>query len=153
MSLPRLVTFRLIPNLRFSARRAVGFLEGDSQMDAAQEYANLDTNDKYTMDRRIEHWALPMDGPKAWFHGWPNDKKFHECFVFKLNEHRLYGFLCNPLPKSIPRFRLCVLLIYAAKHQWNSERTILKHVEQWRTNSAAKQAIAYVYPDGKVLTQ
>jgi hypothetical protein len=143
----------VVPDLRFSARRAVGFLDGDPQMDAAGNYAGFGTNDKSTMNRRIEHWALPKDGPKAWFHGWPNDKKYRECFVFKLNEHRLYGFLCNPLPNSNPRFQLCTLIIYTAKYERKTERTILKKVEQWRTSSAVREAIAYVYPDGKVVTQ
>ena len=148
MAPPRyLLTFRLISGLRFSKVRAVGFLEGHPEMDAASAYAGFGVNERQTMNRRIEHWALPNDKPKKWFHGFPNDRICKECFVFKLGDHRLYGFLCNPLPKSDSRFRLCVLVIYAEKHQWETEPAIKRKIEQWRTHAAVKDAIAYTYKD------
>lgn len=116
-------------------------------MDAASAYASLNAGDRQTINRNIEHWALPSDQPKTWLHGFPNDRICKKCFVFRLGDHRLYGFLCNPLPKSDGRFQLCVLLIHSDKHQWETEPSIKRKIEQWRTHPAVKDAIAYVYKD------
>jgi hypothetical protein len=151
------LTFRLVPGLRFSRARAVGFLEGHPDMNAAGAYASFGVTEQWDINRRMEQWALPSDTPERWFHGFPTDRICKECFVFKLDDHRLYGFLCNPLPKSDGRFRLCVLIIHATKHKWKTEPLIKRKIEQWRVHSAVKQAIAYTYDDdpkgGKQWTQ
>src|ERR1035441_9521537 len=144
---PILLTFRLIPGLRFSAARVVGVLEGHGELDAWSEYDNFVSKTKAAMSRRMERWALPSDTPTKWFHGFPNDRKHDQCFVFKFGEHRLYGFLCNPQPRSNPRFRLCVLTIYRAKHEWETDDSVLPQVEQWRTNPASREAVAHIYPE------
>lgn len=146
--MPKTLTFRLAPRVQVLSR-AVGFLEGYGDLDAGLAYDGFPESLQVEMRARMEHWVAGNDGPKQWFHGFPAWPKYKECFVFKSSEHRLYGFQCNPRPKSNPRFRLCVLCIHVTKHQRHTDETILKRVEEWRNHSGARDAIGNIYKEHK----
>jgi hypothetical protein len=143
---PVLNSFRLIAGLASPDRRAVGFLEGHQQLNAADEFEELRSKDRDTLRQRMDRWCSGMPGPKKYFHGW-DDSPYRECMVFKLNDNRFYGFKCHPLPSSSPAFLLCVLNIHAYKHENETEMAELDRVNDWRTSLAAQLAIARVYPE------
>jgi hypothetical protein len=144
--LPVLLSFRLIPNLASPDRRAVGFLEGHGQLNAADEFEELRSKERDTLRQRMDRWCDGMPGPKEYFHGW-DDPLYKECMVFRLNDNRFYGFKCHPLPQSRPAFLLCVLNIHAYKHENRTDKAELNRVNEWRTSLAAQSAIAKVYPE------
>ena len=139
---PEPLTFRLVPYVQVSSQRAVGFLAGHSELDAWETYDTFDTQQKRAVNVRMEHWIAGNNRPGTMFHGFPNRSGYEECFVFKYQEHRFYGFLCNPLPESNGRFPLCALTTYDWKSEWETDESILPEVEQWRTNS-----VGFVYPE------
>lgn len=141
---PSKLTFTKVPGISVSKGRGIGFLEGDTQLDAGDSFRALTEKEDMTMRARMDRWIDGLNGPAKYFHGFQDYKELH---VFRLGDDRFYGFLCNPMPKSDGRFLLCALCIYDAKHKWETEDTIKKRIEQWRTNQAAIQAIAMVYPD------
>jgi hypothetical protein len=144
--LPLFLSFRLIAGLSSSDRRAVGFLEGHGQLNAADEYEELRSKDKDTLRARMSRWCDGMPGPKKYFHGWDN-QPYRECMVFKLNDDRFYGYTCHPLPESSPAFWLCVLNIHASKREHETDYAELDRVNEWRTSSAARSAIAKTYTE------
>lgn len=143
---PILLSFRLIPNLSSPGRRAVGFLEGDKQLDAAVEFDDLRSKDTDTLRSHMDRWCDGHLGPKAWFHNF-DEPEYRECMVFKLKDHRFYGFKCHPLLISSREFLLCVLSIHAYKREWEKDDAELDRVNQWRTNRGAQSAIAQVYSE------
>ena len=144
--LPVLLSFRLIAGLSSPGRRAVGILEGHRELNAADEFEDLRSKDKDSLRARMDRWCDGHPGPKKWFHGW-NEPGYRECMVFKLNDHRFYGFKCHPLPNSNPAFLLCVLNIHVYKRETETDDAELDRVSQWRTNLGAQSAIAQVYSE------
>jgi len=96
---------------------------------------------RYSMDR----WSSGIDGPNARCHPFPGT----DYFVFKqvAEGHRFYGYLYHPLPKTNPRFLLCVLTTYAQKREDKTDPADLGRVKQWMNAPASKAAISVVYAD------
>lgn len=145
---PVTYTFRLVPGIRMSSGRAIGFLEGYPDLNAASSYAQFQGKLLNEMNANMQRWVDGHNKPKTRFHGFKDrdDKKYRDCFVFKHQQHRLYGFLCHP-KKDVPSFQLCVLTTYVTKNEWETDETVLKEVELWRTRLVTQQAIKGVYPD------
>jgi hypothetical protein len=127
-------------------RRAIGFLEGEGWLDAGRTFNALHGNEEQDVRNRIDHWLSGAVHDK-YHHGFPNDPRHRECYVFKHQSLRFYGFLCNPKPKTDAGFRLCVLTEAATKYQWSTESTILDHAMQMLADLRAIEAIAKEYPE------
>jgi hypothetical protein len=99
-------TIKRVEGLRESNRRAVVFLccPADKQIDAELHYRRLNRKGERELLDRFDHW---IDGGTAdkYFHGWPSGANYANCFVFKRQRHRFYGFLFNPTLFSNPRFK------------------------------------------------
>jgi hypothetical protein len=140
------LTFRLLTGCRQSPLRGIGFLRGHGELDAGSVFDAFEgSNDGRYFRASMDAWLDGANGPSTRFHNFKNDSRFRECLVFKCDEHRLYGFLCNPKDDDA-RFQLCALCIHAFKHEHASDRAELKRVDEWRTNLATTAAIAVVYP-------
>lgn len=140
-----------IEQLKMSARRGVVFLccQEDDELDAAVVFAGLEDKKDRDLRSRFEHW---IDGGtnNKWFHGF-NEKDYRECFVFKWKEkrqhHRLYGFLCHPMPRTNGRFQICVLISHAEKNQIETDITELDGVNALRSDPSVNVAITMRFPD------
>lgn len=141
------MTFRSVPRLQAGRGRAVGFLEGHGELNGGSEFDSLGVSDERAMRANMEHWVAGNNQPTTRFHGFPSDPDHEHCFVFKHGEHRFYGFLCHPRPKTNPRFQLCVICIYVPKHQWKTEAAVLNRVKGWLIASGAVAAIKQIYPE------
>jgi hypothetical protein len=99
------------------------------------------------LNSRFGHW-LARAVFKKYFHGFGG--KYSACFVFKWEQrhipHRLYGFLCHPMPQSFPAFELCVLTCFATKGD-DTNYTILDRINRLLVDMAVKEAIAQTYPE------
>jgi len=150
---PDAITFRLVAEMRQGSRRAVGFLEGQRELDAAEWFYSLKTSRKRFVLDSMEDWASGGTDITTRYHGSPNDREFPHSFVFKAKErrlgHRFYGYLYNPEPKTNSRLQICVLCIHAFKNEKDTDRAELKRVDDWRNSNAAQAAIRVVYPDKK----
>jgi hypothetical protein len=143
--MPPTVTFRLLAGCRPSMERGVGFLEGHSELNAGAAFDGLGGNNARALRSHMDQWLDGAYGPKTHFHTFKSDFEHRNCFVFKYNEHRLYGFLCHP-KDSDPRFQLCSLCIYATKREHHTDKSELDRVEQWCRSVGAQTAIAKAYP-------
>lgn len=145
------LSFRMVPETRRSERRGIGFLEGHGELNAATVFDDLSAKPKRDLRAFMGEWVSGKDRPESRFHGWPNDEECKMCFVFKAKEknrnHRFYGYLCNPLTKTNPPFRLCVLCIQALKKERESDRSELLRVKIWSESTAAQEAIRQFFPD------
>lgn len=150
---PEVIKFRLVPRVRQGSRRAVGFLEGHQELDAAEKFDNLGPNCKKFVLASMEEWASGGKDITTRFHGFPNDREYQLSFVFKAKEkrlgHRFYGYLYQPEPMTNPRLQICVLCIHALKDEAETDRAELKRVDDWRKSDAAQVAIRVEYPDKK----
>lgn len=148
-----IITFRLVPQIRSNEHRAVGFLKGHRQLNAAAEFDALDEKLKNFIRVSMELWVDGMPQPTTRLHGFLSDTEYWMCFVFKAKEkrqnHRFYGYLYNSLPNLNPRFQLCVLCIHAMKKENDTDRSELLRVKTWHSGDVAKQAIRVVFPDQK----
>ncbi|SRR6266404_5581028 len=146
--MPPALTFRLLTACRASAERSIGFLEGHSELTAGAAFDGFGGTNARAFRSRMDQWLDGAQGPNSYFHNFKHDLEHRNCFVFKYNEHRLYGFLYHPRD-DIPRFQLCSLCIYATKHEHHSDRSELDRVEQWRKSLGAQEAISRTYPKRK----
>ncbi|MFZ3342959.1 MAG: hypothetical protein WA213_18905 [Terriglobales bacterium] len=137
------LSFKSIKGLSSPDRRGVGLLEGHQELNAGDEFDDLSNKETDRLLAIMSRWCDGFLGPKKWFHNFDDT----ELMVFKLNEHRFYGYRYHPLPISNPAFLLCVLTIHVEKREWESDSAELDRVDQWRTNPRAKEAIAKVYPE------
>ena len=150
--------FTKLEGQRTSKRRGVGFLEeivdeGEaSRLDAKEEFESLSEKKERDVRARIDYWIDGGPPNDRWFHGWPNDYEVRECFCFRWDDrrehHRLYGFLCNPQPKSNARFQLCVLTYHDVKNDESTNRNLLLKSMSLYNSRIARMAISFVFPDG-----
>lgn len=148
---PKSLTFRLVPGVTPSTGRAIGFLEGDAQLDAGETFDSLSEKARQTLMSRMDWWVAGNDLPSEWFHGFPNSRYYKDCFTFKWKEkrvgNRLYAFLCHPRTKSDRSFQLCALCIHAIKTEFETEQSELDRVNQWHHNGGTREAITTHYPE------
>jgi hypothetical protein len=132
-------------------RRGLAFLicESDKNINAKTVFGGLKDNKERMLRTRFDYW---LDGGinDDWFHGWPNDPSYKECFVFKWNDrrlhHRLYGLLCNPLDRYT-WFQLCVLVSHAKKNTWKTDPAELDAVIKLREKTEVKEAVKRAVKD------
>jgi len=138
------ISFRLVPDMRQGKGRAVGMLEGHPDLCAGTLIA-LPAKDAKYQRYSMERWASGLDGPQSRCHRFDGT----DYFVFKdvARQHRFYGFLCHPLPKTNKRFFLCVLTTYANKKEDKTDPADLPRAKAWMDAPATKAAIKLVYPD------
>jgi hypothetical protein len=145
--------FTVVPMLRQSNRRSIGFLEcdEDSDLDAKDEFEALNLNKERDVRKKFDSW---IDGIRNdnWYHGWPNDEQVKECWSFRWddrgNKHnRFYGFLYNPLPKTNASFQVCVLTYHDVKNTWDTDRKLLTDSMLLRGAVAVRNAISMVFDD------
>jgi hypothetical protein len=140
-----------------SDRRGVGFLEEivdegeESSLDAKSKFGSLLAKRDRDVRSRVDYWISGAPPNDRWFHGWPNDHEVRDCFCFRWNErtqhHRLYGFMCNPQPKTCARFQLCVLTYHDVKNDGSTDRTLLLRSMKLSGNALVRGAISLEFPD------
>jgi hypothetical protein len=126
-----------IDGLKPSERRAIIFLVNDGEPNAATTFDALKEKQKREVLTRFDFWISGGVHDK-FFHGWPNVPEYKQCFVFKWKHrsqnHRLYGFLCHPRPRTHPRFHVCVLFSHATKNTWETDPRELDGANELRNN-------------------
>lgn len=133
-------------------QRGIAFLVcvTDKNINAKSIFQKLKPKQERELRTRFDYW---LDGGvnNKWFHGWPNNDRYKDCFVFKWKEsnrhHRLYGFLCNPL-KDRPSFRLCILSGHAWKNTWETDLSELDGVIKISKDISIHDAIEKVFREG-----
>ena len=137
----------------FSFRhRALGFIAAEDvpELDAKEHFESLEVKDSDLVRSRFGHWLEGKVYDK-YFHGWPNNQKYKECFVFKWEKkrkpQRQYGFLCHPKPQPAEKgFVLCVLAYFDTKED-TTDYTILDRLNKLRQDLNVTQAIKKQYPE------
>jgi hypothetical protein len=126
------------------SRKGVAFLlSNDGRINAKNIFKNLDKKSKYTLMTRFEYWQSGKTH-KKYFHSWDQSEfqgKYTNCFVFKLRNHRFYGFLRSKIKKLHPEYQVCVLVLYAEKEERETYEPDLKKVETIRTTLAVQKAV------------
>jgi hypothetical protein len=145
-------SFRLPSGFRFT-RRAIGFLEStDGELDAGSVYDGLNGKVLLDVSTRFDHW-LQGNVYDKYFHGFSDEHR--DCFTFKWHvkrqEHRFYGFLCNPRPQTDAGFRICVLVYSVPKNEWETDLSVLARILRLQFDLRVAEAIAKVYPEFKGL--
>ncbi|MFH0958237.1 MAG: hypothetical protein V1897_05990 [Pseudomonadota bacterium] len=126
-------------------RRGLAFLicQGDQDVNAKVVFDMLIPKREREIRTRFDHW---LDGGtnKKWFHGWPDNPNYKDCFVFKWREnrqhHRFYGFLCHPLPLDLG-FQFCVLVSHAKKNTWETNPSELDRLNEIKIRDGVRTAI------------
>ena len=141
-----------VSGLRISTRRAVAFLrcDGNQQIDAMSVFDGLKKERERELRERLDYW---IDGGThdKYFHGWPNNPVYKQCFVFKWKEnrmcHRMYGFLIHPTPNLDASFQVCVLVSHASKAQWDTDIRELDGSKALSKDPLVIAAVAEEFPD------
>lgn len=138
-----------VAGLKQSKRRAIAFL-ASKETNTGTAFSSLSARREREVRDRFDYW---VDGfhKDTYFHGWPNNPKYKDCWVFKWRdrrtEQRLYGFLCHPMPTRNPQFLLCVLCFHAPKNERATDGWILARLVALRAKPEVRIAIAAVFPD------
>lgn len=150
-------SIKAISGLAASTRRSVVFLLSDEcNLDAETRFSSMNepnksrSNQQRNVLNRMDYWIGGGHNDR-WFHGWPNQPRYASCFTFKWNyrdiDQRFYGFLCNPLRESNPRFQLCVLHSHGEKVQQNTEPGFLELAIRLSKTPSVVKAIEEIFPD------
>src|SRR5271167_1360959 len=108
--MPVTLTFRSLTGCRLSEERGIGFLEGHRELNAGAKFDRLRGANERAIRSRMDEWLDGANGPKSHFHNFKYDAHHRNCFVFKYNENRFYGFLCHPKDTE-QWFQLCSICI------------------------------------------
>jgi hypothetical protein len=99
---------------------------------------------------RFDHW-LQGNAHDKYFHGWPNNPRYKECFVFKGKDgrrhQRLYGFLTHPRPRTAARLLVCVLASHAQKNTEETDPAELNGMNSLRVDVDVIRAVGRAYPE------
>ena len=141
-------TFTHTNDFKRSGVRSVGFLEEDGSQDlnAKSEYEALSQKGAWAIRTRVDHWVDGNNVPPRYFHGWNTDG-YRECFVFKKDEDRFYGFKCHPMPRTKAGFEMCVLTFHDSKFEEDSNYTLLDRINILRKHPSVIAAIRKKYPE------
>jgi hypothetical protein len=154
-----------ISGLAVNEHRAVVFLESDTDNElnakSAFELMRKSKKQQKLALKFMTHFDLWIGGGQfndKYFHGFPNDPKYKECFTFKASQGkkknlRFYGFLCNPMPKTNKPFRVCVLVVFAVKNDWLTDPKHLALAESLRTNPLVKAYVEMEFPEKGIKQQ
>lgn len=145
------ISYRLVPGVRQSARRGIGFLEGHSELNAGPEFDALTVKTRNDLLTFMQEWVNGQRIPDTRFHEFKSKPRYRDCVVFKprggkreSKQDRYYGYICHP--SSERRFQACVLCISAEKDQMATDDAELERVIQWQATSAAVAAVNMRYP-------
>ena len=141
------IKFRLFTGVRQGDRRKVGLLEGREELDTTSGIASLAGNQRRDLLSRVQRWLDGANDPKRWFHNFPDDPVCPACFVFKVGDHRFYGYLCHPLPKTNRALQVCVLCSHVLKHEWETDPAEKALVNRWFLSNEGKETLAKVFDD------
>jgi len=141
----------LIGGLRSNNHRGLAFLEcaDDRWINAKQAFDGFKETTKRKLRSRFDYW---LDGNRfdKYFHGWPNDPRYKECFVFKWRRgrthHRLYGFLIHPR-FLMPRFQVCILISYGRKNEEHTDPLHLERANELRIKADVIEAVKEAFPE------
>jgi hypothetical protein len=143
-----------IDGLKPSDRRGIVFLvrEDDDGLDAARTFKAFASKQEREVRNRFDYW-IGGGVCDRYFHGWPNRAEYKQCFVFKWTDrkgnHRFYGFLCHPQPRTNPRFQLCVIASHAIKRRWSTDPRELDGTNALRVCLEVMAAIRGSFPERK----
>jgi hypothetical protein len=140
----------LVEGVQASSHRGVCFLESgsDGDVNGKAVFDGLKAKLRNDVLSRFDYW---LGGGKQdkYFHGWPGDRGYKWCFVFKWKEagtyHRLYGFLFHLPTSSDPGFQVCVLVSHARKNSQNTDPSELEAVMRLRNKPEVIAAVKKAY--------
>ena len=89
-----------------------------------------------------------LDGQNfdKYFHGWVNEPNYKDCFVFKLQKLRLFGFLCKP-KNDAPDFQLCVLASHSIKDGWEADTAEKNRMNTLKNDPKVIEALKRITDD------
>lgn len=140
-------TVQRISGLRPSATRGLAFLEcrDDLEVNAKAAFEKLKEKKRNDLRGRFDLW-LDEGRCDLYFHGWPNNPDYKNCWVFKWRSpgayHRLYGFLIK-----VKGFVVCVLVSHAQKNTAHTDPSELKGAEVFRLNMEVNMAAREEFPE------
>jgi len=129
-------------------KRGVAFLvSDDSKINAYEFFCKLKERDvrKKQLNTRFDSWRDGQPEKNHRYHGWNKSDfkgRYKQCFVFKYERNRVYGFLCNPKTNN-KSYQLCVLVRHALKNQAETDETELKIVNEIGLNLNVRRAVNY----------
>lgn len=140
MAIEGKVLIELIDGLQVG-RRGLAWLiinPADKHITAKKVFDKLKDNHQLTLLTRFDYW-LEENPYKKYFHGW-DELDYKDCFVFKLNKQRFFGFLCNPNAAN-PEFRLCVLASHSTKEGWEADKSEKDRMNKLKDDQKVKEAL------------
>lgn len=126
-------------------RRGLAFLvcANDKNINGKTFFERLKPKREREVRSRFDYW-LEGGINNHYFHGWPNNSNYKNCFVFKWKEnrqnHRLYGSICNPILND-PGFQFCVLVSHATKNTWETDPNELDEVKELMRKDEVQKVI------------
>lgn len=146
---PRLCPF---PGLQCSEHAGVATIEGHPGcLPVAALLAFFEKNKlvERQLRKRMDRWqGLPWAWDAEKYHGWKMSEfggRYTDCFVFKYNPVRLYGFLCHP-GESSQRFLLFIPVIRETKNKWKTETVQLDRVVVVSKDAAVTAVLRSIPP-------
>jgi hypothetical protein len=90
MALSENFKVELLSGLRCDGQRGLGFLisSTNKEIDAKLVFDGLSSTEQETLLNRFDYW-LSGNKHDAYFHGWPNELDYKNCWSFRWKQGRL----------------------------------------------------------------
>ncbi len=116
------------------------------EVDGKTEFEKLDLGERQDLSNRFDYWLRTIGVTKKdWFHGW-TEEGFENVFVFKIKDHRLFGFLCHP-DEADKGFQMCVLCSHTIKDDFLADKRLKKMMQGFSENDKILQATKDVHEE------
>lgn len=129
------------------AKLCVGEWTAVRYVNITSTFPKLPLRVRRTFLRRFDNWIDGVPPNRRHYHGWNQSDyggRYQECFVFKCQSHRLYGFLCHPMAENA-RFESCVLINHAFKRKWETDETELKHAREMSQTEVVATTVSNLF--------
>jgi hypothetical protein len=143
----RPIKFRLFGQVRQNVNRKLGVLAGTSDLNVAAGIKTLSANQKRELKVRLERWLDGHNGPKKHFHHFEGDSIAPMAFVFKVNDHRFYGYKLNPLPNTEPSLQVIVLCSHAIKQGYETDSDEKRFIKKMAESADSAFVLKEVFDD------
>ena len=77
------ISYRLVPGVRQSVRRGIGFLEGHTELNVGPEFDALTGKTRADLLTFMQAWVNGQRIPDTRFHEFKSKPRYRDCVVFK----------------------------------------------------------------------
>ncbi len=147
MAFPQVYCIEWLDGHEVTERRGLAWLIPRPNIEGVNGKSIFDDFDDVTEQNfrdRFDWWLRTIGiTHKKFCHGWDEDG-YKDVWVFKYQDHRIFGFLCHPDDQN-KRFQMCVLSSHTMKEGWEADKTLKDLMSDFAKHATILEAARNVH--------